>query len=64
MIVETTCSMMTVVWGSKQMRDITWQGFEAHLSYLMAAFNLLAQWRELEPDANGHVHSSIAQFIL
>lgn len=44
MIVETTFSMITAVWGSKQMRHITWRGFEAHLSYLMAAFNLLAQW--------------------
>ncbi len=35
MIVETTFSMMTTVWGSKEMRHHTWRGFEAHLSYLM-----------------------------
>ena len=64
MIVETTFSMMTAVWGSKQMRHITGQGFEAHLSYLMAAFNLLVQWTGLEPDKNGRIHRSIAQLVL
>ena len=64
MIVETTFSMMTTVWGSKEMRHLTWRGFEAHLSYLMAAFNILAQWHGLEPDENGRIHRSIAQFVL
>ena len=64
MIVETTFSMMTTVWGSKQMRHNTWRGFEAHLSYLMAAFNILTQWNGLEPDENGRIHRSIAQFVL
>ena len=64
MIVETTFSMMTKVWNSKQMRHITWRGFEAHLSYLMAAFNILVNWNGLQPDANGHIHRSIAHFTL
>ena len=64
MIVETTFSMMTAVWGSKEMRHNTWKGFEAHLSYLMAAFNILTQWNGLEPDDNGRIHRSIAHFTL
>ncbi len=61
---ETIFSMMTTVWGSKTMRHNTWRGFEAHLSYLMAAFNILVQWNGMEPDQNGCVHRSIAQFTL
>ena len=64
MIVETTFAMMTAVWGSKEMRHNTWKGFEAHLSYLMAAFNILTQWNGLEPDENGRIHRSIAHFTL
>ena len=64
MIVETTFSMMTAVWRSKQMRHNTWRGFEAHLSYLMAAFNILTQWNGLEPDQTGRIHRSIAHFTL
>ena len=62
MIVETTFSMMTNVWNSKRMRHLTWRGFEAHLSYLMIAFNILVNWNGLEPDAKGHIHRSIAHF--
>ncbi len=61
---ETTFSMMTTVWGSKVMRHNTWKGFEAHLSYLMAAFNILTQWHGLEPDDNGRIHRSIAHCTL
>ena len=64
MIVETTFSMMTQVWGSKEMRHRVWEGFEAHLAYLMAAFNILVQWDGLEPDENGRIHRSIAHFTL
>ena len=64
MIVETTFSMMTNVGNSKQMRHLTWRGFEAHLSYLMATFNILVNWNGLNPDPNGHIHRSIAHFTL
>lgn len=53
MAVGTTFAMMTTVWGSKVMRHLTWRGFEAHLVYLMMAFNLLVQWDGLEPDETG-----------
>ena len=64
MIVETTFSMMTTVWGSKTMRHNTWRGFEAHLCYIVAAFNILVQWNSVEPDEKGRFHRSIAQFVL
>ena len=62
--VENTFSMMTPVWGSKAVRHFMWAGSEAHLSYLMAAFNILVHWDGQEPDENGRVHHSIAQFVL
>ena len=64
MAVETTFAMMTTVWGSKTMRHLTWSGFEAHLAYLMMAYNMLVQWDGLEPDETGRIHRSIAQFVL
>jgi hypothetical protein len=38
--------------------------FEARLGFMMAAFNILAQWRGLVPDENSFVHLSIAEFSL
>ena len=64
MTVETTFSMLTQVWGSKEMRHLTWAGFEAHLCYTVAAFNILVQWDGLQPDENGRLHRSIAHFTL
>ena len=64
MTVETTFSMLTQVWGSKEMRHRTWAGFEAHLCYIVAAFNILVQWNGLQPDENGRIHRSIARFTL
>ena len=64
MTVETTFSMLTQVWGSKEMRHRTWAGFEAHLCYTVAAFNILVQWDGLQPDENGRIHRSIAHFTL
>ena len=64
MTVATTFSMLTQVWGSKEMRHRTWAGFEAHLCYIVAAFNILVQWNGLQPDENGRIHRSIARFTL
>ena len=64
MTVETTFSMLTQVWGSKEMRHLTWAGFEAHLCYTVAAFNILVQWYGMQPDENGRIHRSIAHFTL
>ena len=56
--------MLTNVWDTKEMRHRTWEGFEAHLAYTMAAFNILVQWNGMQPDANGRTHRSIARFTL
>ena len=64
MIVETVFSMMSVVWHTKVMRHRAWNGFEAHLAYTIAAFNILVQWNGLQPDPQGRIHLSIAQFTL
>ena len=64
MIVETVFSMMSVVWHTKEMRHRVWDGFEAHLAYTLAAFNILIQWNGLQPDGSGQVRLSIAQFTL
>ena len=64
MMVETVFAMLSVKWGFKAQRHRAWAGFEAHLAYAMAGFNILAQWNGLEPDAQGRVHPSIAQFTL
>ena len=64
MIVETVFSMMSVVWHTKEMRHRVWDGFEAHLAYTVAAFNILAQWNGLQPDHLGRVRLSIARFTL
>ena len=62
MTVETVFAMMSVKWDFKVQRHRAWAGFAAHLAYAMAGFNILAQWNGLEPDAQGRVHLSIAQF--
>ena len=64
MTVATVFSMMSVQWGFKVPRHRAWEGFEAHLAYAMAGFNILAQWNGLEPDTQGRVHLSIAQSTL
>ena len=46
------------------MRHLTWAGFEAHLCYTVAAFNILVQWDGLQPDENRRIHRSIARFTL
>ena len=64
MLVETVLSMLTNVSHFKKMAHRVWEYFQAHLAFAMAAFNLLVQWNGLEPDENGFVHLSIAEFSL
>ena len=64
MTVEIVFAMMSMKWDFKMRRRRAWAGFEAHLAYAMAGFNIPAQWNGLEPDAQGRVHLSIAQFTL
>ena len=62
MKVATVFSMLSVKWGFKERRHRVWAGFEAHMAYAVAGFNILAQWHGLEPDAQVRVHLSVAQF--
>lgn len=62
--VETVLSMLTVMCHIKHMRHRVWEYFEAKIAYLLAAFNILVQWNGLEPDGQGRVRLSIAQFTL
>ena len=64
MKVETALSMLTVVCHVKKVGHRVWDYFRSRLAYLMAAFNALAQWNGLEPDEQGVVRLSIAQFTL
>ena len=64
MTVETTFSMLTQVWGSMETRHRTRAGFKAHRCYIVAAFNILAQWNGTQPDENGRIRRSIAHFTL
>lgn len=64
MLIETVLSMLTNVCGFKKLRHRAWEYFEAKLGFMMAAFNILAQWDGLKADENGFVHLSIAQFSL
>jgi hypothetical protein len=64
MLVETVLSMLTNICKFKKLRHRVWEYFEARLGFMMAAFNILVQWRGLEADENGFVHLSIAEFSL
>ena len=64
MLVETVLSMLTVVCHLKRSRHRNWSCLEARLAWTMAAYNLLVQWHGLNPDENGRLHLSIAEFSL
>ena len=64
MMVETVLSMLTLVCHFKKVMHRVWRYFEMRLGWTMAAFNILAQWHGLEPDKDGIVHLSIAEFSL
>ena len=64
MMVETVLSMLTLVNHFKKVMHRVWRYFEMRLGWTMAAFNILAKWHGLEPDEEGVVHLSIAEFSL
>jgi len=64
MVVETVLSMVPTVCQAKRVRHRVWAAFHARLAFLMAVFNLLAQWHGLTPDEEGRIHLSIAEFSL
>lgn len=64
MLVEIMLSMLTTVCHLKKVAHRVWSYFESHLGYTMALFNILVQWHGLQPDDDGFVHLSIAEFSL
>lgn len=64
MLIETVLSMLTTVCHFKKITHRIWDYFQAHLAFAMAAFNILVQWDGLQPDENGFIPLSIAEFSL
>jgi hypothetical protein len=64
MVVETVLSMLTTICHFKKVSHRVWQYFRARLAFTMALFNVLVQWHGLEPDEEGYIHLSIAEFSL
>jgi hypothetical protein len=64
MFVETVLSMLTYVCDFKHSHHKVWAFFETKLGFTMALFNILVQWNGFQPDENGFVHLSIAEFSL
>jgi hypothetical protein len=64
MIIETVLSMLTTICHFKRVAHRVWEYFESRLAYTMALFNILVQWHGLEPDEDGYVRLSIAEFSL
>jgi hypothetical protein len=63
-VVESVFSLLTRVCHSKQMKHRVWEYFEMRLSFLLAIFNVLLQWRGIQVDENGVFHLSLAEFSL
>jgi len=64
MLIETILSMLTTVCHFKKVAHRVWSYFESRLAYTMALFNILVQWHGLDPDEEGFVRLSIAEFSL
>jgi hypothetical protein len=64
MLVETVLSMLTGVCHLKKVLHRTWAAFQARLAFTLATFNLLVQWHGLQPDSQGMIRLSLAEFSL
>lgn len=66
MLVETVLSMLTLVCHFKQVMNRVWGYFRSRLAFTLAACNVLVLPRKdgLEPDDNGLIRLSIAEFSL
>lgn len=63
-LIETVFSMLTRLCALKRRPERAWPGIKARLGFVFAAFNLLVQWEGMEPDENGHVRLSMAEYCL
>lgn len=64
MVVETVLSMLTRICHFKRVSHRAWAYFRTRLASTMALFNVLVQWHGFEPDDEGFVRLSIAEFGL
>lgn len=64
MVVEMVLAMLTTVCHFKHLSHRVWSQFLARLSFTMAMFNILVQWHGLQPDNEGHIRLSLAEFSL
>lgn len=64
MLIETVLSMLTNLCDFKHLRHRAWEYFETKVGFTMALFNILAQGSGLQPDEQGFIPLSIAEFSL
>ena len=64
MLVETVLSMLTTVCHLKKVAHRVADYFRMRLAFMTAAFNLLVAWNGLQPDEQGFVKLSLAEFSL
>lgn len=64
MLIETVFSMLTLISHIKKMMHRVTDYVLARLAFTITAFNLLIQWQGLQPDEQGFVPLSIAEFNL
>ena len=64
MLIETVLSMLTTVCHLKKIAHRQADYFRARMAFILSAFNVLVQWHGLNPDEQGMVHLSIAEFSL
>ncbi len=64
MLIETVLSMLTLVSHFQKVMHRVGAYFQARLAFTMAMFNVLVQWHGFQPDADGMIHLSIAEFSL
>lgn len=64
MLIETVFSMLTLISHFKKVMHRVTDYVLARLAFTVAAFNLLIQWDGLQPDQQGFVPLSIAEFNL
>jgi hypothetical protein len=64
MLIETVYSMLTLICHFKKVMHRVMEYVLARLAFTVVAFNLLIQWDGLQPNQNGFVPLSIAEFNL
>ena len=63
-IIELFCRVDDRMVGAGKHSKRIWAYFETRLAFTVAIVNLLVQWHGLQPDEDGFVFLSIAEFSL